>query len=75
MVGFLLCYNAYVKEKEVILAYLEVARDDWLIARETAERAAHGNASFNAAETKSMGTIDKLLDELNALGAVAVQAV
>lgn len=64
-----------MKEKQVVLSYLEQARENWLTARGSAERADHMNARLNNLEADSMGIIDGLLEELHALGGVAIASV
>jgi len=61
-----------IDPREVITAYLERERVDWLSARARAERSGHMNASANEAEAKSMRQIDALLEELHAIGGQAV---
>lgn len=56
------------------MSYLEQARENWLTARDSAERAGHMSAALNALEAETMGTVDNLLDELSALGATAIKA-
>jgi hypothetical protein len=63
-----------MKEKQVTLSYLEQARENWLTARDSAARADHMSARLNNLEAESMATIDRLLEELHALGGVAIQA-
>ena len=63
-----------IDPKQVVHAYLEQARENWMDARDSAERAGHMSAALNGLEAETMGTLDRLLEELHALGAVAVQA-
>jgi len=60
------------KNKEVIIAYLEDAREQWLESRAGAERAGHMSAALNSIEDQDMEYINTLLDEFNALGSLAV---
>jgi len=63
------------KEREIVLSYLEHEREVWLPLHQRAERAAGMSAEANAEEAVAMTRIDRLLDELNALGGVAVRQV
>jgi hypothetical protein len=54
-------------EHEVVMAYLERARELWLPTRDRAARDDHMNAQLNASEGIAMERINRLLDELNAL--------
>lgn len=62
------------KEQQVTVSYLEQARLDWLQAKAAAERAGHMSAALNNLEAESMGRVDALLEELHALGSVALLA-
>jgi len=63
-----------VKEKQIVLSYLEVARENWLTARDSAERAGHMSAALNNLESETLGIVDGLLEELHALGRIAIQS-
>lgn len=60
-------------EKEVVISYLETARETWLESRHNADRAGHNSAALNALETRDMAAIGTLLDELQTIGAMAVE--
>jgi hypothetical protein len=61
------------KEREIVMSYLEHEREVWLPLHRRAERSAGMNAEANAEEAVAMMRIDRLLDELNALGDVAIR--
>jgi uncharacterized protein YaeQ len=54
-------------EHEVVMSYLERARQIWLPAHQKSVRDSGMNAEFNAEAARHMERIDRLLDELNAL--------
>jgi uncharacterized protein YaeQ len=54
-------------EHEVVMSYLERARQIWLPAHQKSVRAAGMNAEFASEAKRHMERIDRLLDELNAL--------
>jgi len=64
-----------IDPREVTLAYLERRRADWLPLYRRAERDGRMNASLNAEADHAFEPIDKLLDEFNALGGVAVSNI
>lgn len=63
------------QERENLTSYLEVARENWLTARASAERAGGMSAALNGLEAESMRMLDGLLEELHALGGTAVAQV
>lgn len=62
------------RERQTVLSYLEQARENWLTARDSAERAGGMSAALNGLEAEAMGTVDRLLEELSALGSTAINA-
>jgi hypothetical protein len=53
-----------VTEKEITLAYLERAREEWLPHYHRRERAGGNSAEANRDAADAMKPIDRLLDEL-----------
>lgn len=60
-----------IDPREFTLAYLERARENWLPLHKKAERSAGMNAEANRDASDAFKPIDRLLDELNRLGAAA----
>ena len=57
-----------IDPKEVVVAYLERARELWLPHHQRAERAGGNNAEANRDASDAFKPIDRLLDELGRLG-------
>ena len=64
--------NHDIDPREITLAHLERERAEWLPAYRRAERAGRMNGVANAEAAALFEPIDKLLDELNELGSIAV---
>lgn len=64
-----------IDPREFTLAYLERARENWLPLYKKAERSAGMNAAANRDAEDAFKPIDRLLDELNRLGAAAMSNV
>lgn len=64
-----------IDPREVVTAYIERERAQWLPLHRRATRDGRMNASLNAEADAAFEPIDKLLDELNRLGGVAVSNV
>ena len=64
-----------IDPREVTLAYLERRREEWLPLYRRAERDGRMNARLNAEADAAFEPIDKLLDEFNQLGSIAVSNV
>ncbi len=64
-----------IDPREFTLAYLERARENWLPLHKKAERSAGMNAEANRDAEDAFKPIDRLLDELIRLGAVATANV
>ena len=62
------------KDKQITISYLEEARENWLIAKASAERAGYMSSALNNLEGQCMEIVDGLLDELIELGGLAVRA-
>lgn len=64
-----------IDPREVVTAYLERERELWLPHYQHARRDGFMNAELNANAEAFMPKIDRLLDELGALGRVALGSV
>lgn len=64
-----------VSQREVVVAYIERERELWLPAYHRAQRASGMSAAANVESAELFKPIDKLLDELSALGRTAVGGV
>lgn len=64
-----------IDPREIITAYLERERATWLPLYRRAERDGRMNARLNAEADAAFKPIDKLLEELHALGGTAVSNV
>lgn len=63
-----------IDPREVTLAYLQRRREEWLPHYHRAQRAGGNSAEANLEAEEAFKPIDRLLDELNALGSTAVRA-
>lgn len=61
-----------IDQREFVLAYLQRERELWLPHHLRSERDGRMNAELNANADAFMPKIDRLLDELNALGRAAI---
>lgn len=61
------------KDRETVVAYIEREREEWLPLHHRAVRAGGMNGEANREAELAMERINPLLEELHAMGAVAVR--